>query len=108
MLLETSKKIKQIIEVLEQDNEEYYPIRHTFTVYIPEFERMTYKFFDIVNSDSLDESGKSEYIKLVTEFNKYLDFVKSQINSSDKENLQISINSLIKIMEAERKKGTTL
>ena len=108
MLTETSQKVKQIIKVLKQDGEEYYSIRHTFTVYIPEFERVTYQFLDIVSGDSLEEVGKSEYIRFVTEFNKYLDFVKDQINISDKKSLQISINSLIKIMEDERKKGTTI
>lgn len=108
LLTETSQKVKQIIKVLKQDGEEYYSIRHTFTVYIPEFERVTYQFLDIVSGDSLEEVGKSEYIRFVTEFNKYLDFVKDQINISDKKSLQISINSLIKIMEDERKKGTTI
>ena len=107
-LKQVCNKRKQIIEVLKQDSEEYYAIRHTFTAYIPEFERMTYIFLDIVKGDSLEEVGKQEYIKLVAEFDKYLDYVKSQINSLDKTNLQISIKSLIKIMESERKKGTTV
>jgi len=107
-LRQVCSKRKQIIEVLKQDSEEYYSIRHTFTVYIPEFERMTNVFLEIVNADSLEESGKTEYMKLVTEFDKYLDFVKNQINISDKANLQISIKSLIKIMEGERKKGKTV
>lgn len=99
--------MKEIIEVLEKDIEEYYPLRHTFKVYFPEFKKATYQFINIAEGDSLDEETVSEFMKLVIEFEQYLNYIKGNINKQDKLSLNIGIKSLVKILEAERKKGGT-
>lgn len=98
-------KIEEIVEILKEDPEEYYQIRHIFKVYFPEFIKTTYKYIDIVNVDTIDKENREEYIKLIAEFDNYLDFAKSKINSTDNVSLNVGIKSLIKIMESEREKG---
>lgn len=104
-LLEVCTKMKELLEAIENDTAEYHPIRHTFQVYFPEFQKMTYLYMDIAKGDSLDVESLEEYQEMITEFDQYLDYIKAGINTSDKLNLKIGIKSLIKIMEAERKKG---
>lgn len=104
-LLNICKKVKDILEILKNDPEEYYPIRHTFKVYFPKFREMTYQYINIAMGDSLEEETTTEFMELIAEFNQYLDFVKSSINMKDKLNLNVGIKSLIKIMATERKKG---
>lgn len=99
--------MEEIIEVLKKDTEEYYPLRHTFKVYFPEFKKATYQFINIAEGNSLDEESTAEYSKLVTEFNQYLEYIKSRINKQDKMSLNIQAKSLVRILEAERKKGET-
>ena len=99
--------MEEIIEVLKKDTEEYYPLRHTFKVYFPEFKKATYQFINIAEGNSLDEESTAEYSKLVTEYNQYLEYIKSRINKQDKMSLNIQAKSLVRILEAERKKGET-
>ena len=110
-IVEKLKKVcdnmEKIIEVLKKDTEEYYPLRHTFKVYFPEFKKATYQFINIAEGNSLDEESTAEYSKLVTEFNQYLEYIKSRINKQDKMSLNIQAKSLVRILEAERKKGET-
>lgn len=107
MLKEVCKNMDDILEVLKKDTEEYYPLRHTFKVYFPEFQKSTYQFINIAEGDSLDEETISEFMKLGVEFNQYLNYIKSSINKQDKISLSVGMKSLIKILEAERKKGET-
>lgn len=107
MLKEVCKNMDDILEVLKKDTEEYYPLRHTFKVYFPEFQKSTYQFINIAEGDSLDEETISEFMKLGVEFNQYLNYIKSSINKQDKISLSVGMKSLIKILEAERKKGGT-
>ncbi len=93
----------EILDILEKYPDEYYPLRHTFKVYFPGFQKVTYKFIDISKENDLDDETK--FIELVTEFNQYLEYIKSSINKQDKANLNIGIQSLIKVLESERKKG---
>lgn len=110
-IVEKLKKVcdnmEEIIEVLKKDTEEYYPLRHTFKVYFPEFKKATYQFINIAEGNSLDEESTAEYSKLVTEYNQYLEYIKSRINKQDKMSLNIQAKSLVRILEAERKKGET-
>ncbi len=110
-IVEKLKKVcdnmEEIIEVLKKDTEEYYPLRHTFKVYFPEFKKATYQFINIAEGNSLDEESTAEYSKLATEFNQYLEYIKSSINKQDKMSLNIQAKSLVRILEAERKKGET-
>lgn len=99
--------IKEILDVLKKDTEEYYPLRHTFKVYFPEFKKTTCQFISIAEGDSLDEETITEFLKLVEEFNQYLNYIKSSINKQDKLSLRVGTKSLVKILEAERKKGET-
>ena len=99
------EKMDDIIKILENDEEEYYPIRHAFTIYLPEFERITNRLINIAEGDSLDDQAVTDYMKLTNEFDQYLDYIKSRINSTDKMSLNIEITSFVKVMEAERKKG---
>lgn len=101
----TLSKIKEIIQILKEDPEEYYQIRHTLKIYFPEFRKMTYQYIEIANAENLDDESTSEYKRLIAEFNNHLDFVKDSINATDKANLNVGIKSLIQIMETERKKG---
>lgn len=104
-VLQICTKMEDIIENLKNDTQQYYPIRHTFQVYFPEFQKMTYLFFNISKINSLDEESKKEYQNMLTEFEKYIDYIKGGMNKTDKLNLRIGITSLVKIIEAERKKG---
>lgn len=104
-LITTCNKMKKVIEVLEQDPEGFYPIRHTFRIYFPEFKKMTYKYINIAKSENLEKEDTEDFLMLIKKFNVYLDFIKSSINTSDKLSLNVGIRSLITIMEAEVKKG---
>lgn len=101
----TLSKIKKIIQILKENQEEYYKIRHTLKIYFPEFRKMTCQYIEIVNANNLDDESTSEYKRLITEFNNHLDFVKGRINETDKVNLNVGIKSLIQVMETERKNG---
>lgn len=107
MLIKVCKKVDGILEVLEKDTEEYYPIRHTFKAYFPEFQKITYQFINIAKRDSLDRESISEFIELITKINQHLDYIKGSINTQDKLSLSVGIKSLIKIIETEREKGDT-
>lgn len=104
-LIQICDNMDDILKVLKKDTEEYYPIRHTFKVYYPEFCKMTYTFVDIAKGDSLDKESILEFKRLIEEFNQYLDYIKGSINKQDKFNLNVGVKSLIKILETERKKG---
>lgn len=104
-LMQICDNMDDILKVLKKDTEEYYPIRHTFKVYFPEFCKMTYTFVDIAKGDCLDKESVLEFKRLIGEFNQYLEYIKGSINKQDKLNLNVGVKSLIKILEAERKKG---
>lgn len=104
-LIQICDSMGDILKILKKDTEEYYPIRHTFKVYFPEFCKMTYTFLDIAKGDSLDEESILEFKRLIEEFNQYLDYIKGSINKRDKLNLNVGVKSLVKILESERKKG---
>lgn len=101
----TLSKIKDIIQILKEDPEAYYPIRHTLKIYFPEFRKMTYQYIEIANTENLDAESTAEYKRLITEFGNHLDFVKDSINTTDRTNLNVGIKSLIQLMETERKNG---
>lgn len=105
MLKHVCNNIDNILEILENDTEEYYPIRHTFKTYFPEFCKMTNMFIEIAQGDNLDKESISEFNRLTEEFTQYLDYIKGNINKQDKLNLNVGVKSLIKILETERKKG---
>ncbi len=98
-------KMEDLINDLKKDTEQYYQVRHTFQVYFPEFQKMTYLFFNIFQNNSLDKESKADYQNMLTEYEKYIDYIKGNINTMDKLNLKVGITSLVKIIESERKKG---
>ena len=94
----------EIIKILKEDPEEYYSIRHTFTVYFPEFKRMTYKLIELSKTDSIDKDNLDGFMILLDEIEQYLEFIKSQINKSDRISLNVEMKALTQSLEAERKK----
>ena len=104
-LNEIFNKMDELIKILKLDPQEFYPIRHTFRVYFPNIKRMTYQYINILRTTNLDKEENADYIKLIKEFNNYLNFIKNRINTKDKLSLNVDIKAMIKIIEAERKKG---
>lgn len=104
-LLSICEQIESIIAILNVDLERYYPVRHIFRIYFPEIQKMIYKFIDIAKADTLDKETIFEFMLLIKELKKYLDFVKHVIYKTDKLSLDVGIKSIVKIMETEREKG---
>lgn len=103
-LMYVCDKMDRILDELDKDPDEFYPIRHTFKVYYPEFIRMTYKFIEISKAGNLERNNVEDFSVLVSEIKQYLDFAESQINSSDKLSLNVGIKALVSSLEAERKR----
>lgn len=98
-------KMEDILKDLKNNPQQYYQLRHTFQAYFPEFQKMTYLFLDICKVNSLDNEIEADYKNMLTEYEKYIDHINSNINTIDKLNLKVGITSLVKIIEAERNRG---
>lgn len=106
-LVNLCERTEKILEVLKQETKEYYSVRHTFSVIFPKFQKWTLTFISLAKADSLEEETMNGFRKLMAEYSNQLDYVKGMINSTEKFNLSIGVESLVKTMQAERKKGDT-
>lgn len=104
-LREICKLLNEILEMLHRDPDEYYNVRHVFSVYFPKFEEITNKYIDILKANTLDQKNTDEFLRLIEEFKKYLEFIKENIDYSDKLDLNVGIIALTRALEKERKKG---
>lgn len=98
------EKMQDIINILKEDSEQYYPIRHMFKAYFPEFARITHKYVDIITTE-MDQDDIQNFLKLVIEFKEYLDSIIKRIQDTDKESFDVGLKALTKIIQAERKNG---
>lgn len=99
-----SKKMHDIMSILKEDSEQYYPIRHMFKAYFPEFIRITHKYVDIITTEK-DQDATQNFLKLVIEFKEYLDSIIKKIQDTDKVSFDVGLKALTKIIQAERKNG---
>lgn len=98
------EKMQDIINILKENSEQYYPIRHMFKAYFPEFIRITHKYVDIITTET-DTDSTQNFLKLVVEFKEYLDSLIERIQDTDKVNFDVGLKALTKIIQAERKNG---
>ena len=101
-LREISDKMDDILDLLKENPQEYESIEPVFKNYYPKFKDMTYKFINIYNISDVEDGYEDEFLAFTNEVDTYLDFAKSHIVTSNRNELEVDMNKLIKQLKAER------